>query len=136
MWIFSGFCSSKNGKIYKNGEFTYYDQVGLGSCGTKLRENLYTVALGVDHWNQNPVANPNKHPLCHRCICAWYKGRAVKAWIRDKCWSCRWSNLDLSRKAFKRLESNLDLGRVRGVSFKIIPCNKSCESKALSKKKS
>ena len=54
-------------------EFTYYNDVGYGACGTQIDASSQLLAA-VSH-TQWTSANPNADPLCQKCVRVDYNGK-------------------------------------------------------------
>ncbi|KAI8840896.1 hypothetical protein BC829DRAFT_364509, partial [Chytridium lagenaria] len=97
------------------GEGTYYNPGGnFGSCGTSIRDTDYAVALPLSYFSQfTPNGNPNRNPLCGRCILATSAttGRSVRVTVRDSCGGCKGYDLDITEIAFRQID-DVRRGRV------------------------
>ncbi|KAH6919068.1 hypothetical protein BKA70DRAFT_1394478 [Coprinopsis sp. MPI-PUGE-AT-0042] len=75
-----------------NSRWTYYNvEVGLGACGTPLRNSDFVVALSHGDFGQG---FPGRH--CGKAITLRYGGKSTRAKIMDDCQSCPKEGLDLS----------------------------------------
>ncbi|KAK2745956.1 hypothetical protein FQN55_006028 [Onygenales sp. PD_40] len=94
------------------GEFTFYDG-GLGACGTQ-----------VDTYGEDAIALPfglmgtlsNTNPYCGQTVTITYKGKTVKAKVKDKCMGCYGNAIDMTRSLFYKFASEGD-GRVAGAEW-------------------
>ncbi|KAH7713173.1 expansin B [Aphelenchoides avenae] len=100
-------------------EFTYYNDVGYGACGTQIDASGQLLAA-VSH-TQWTSANPNADPLCQKCVQVSYNGKTITVPIKDKCPGCAADHVDLSLPAFQQLE-NPDVGRAKGATFAVVDC--------------
>lgn len=102
-----------------NGQFSWYNDVGYGSCGTQI--DASSQLLAAVPWTLWTASNPNNDPLCKKCVKATYKGKTLTVPIKDKCPGCSADKVDLSKPAFAKLE-NLDVGIMRSASWSIVSC--------------
>ena len=94
-----------------NGNATYYDSAGYGSCGTQINAATdYLVAVSPAYWTS---ANPNNDPLCSGVsVQVSYNGQTVTVPVKDQCPGCDASHIDLGKPVFVQLTGGTDLGNI------------------------
>ncbi len=101
-----------------NGTATYYDDKGLGACGTSIdAASQMFVAVSHTYWT---TANPNSDPLCSGVsVQLSYGGHTLTLPVVDKCPSCDAGHLDLSKPAFAEL-ADPSVGVLQNVSWSFV----------------
>ncbi|EAL65166.1 hypothetical protein DDB_G0284479 [Dictyostelium discoideum AX4] len=93
-----------------NGQVTYYNDQGYGSCGTLIDANTqFLAAVPPGFWT---TTNPNLDPVCGKQVKLTYNGNSITLPVRDKCPGCPNNNIDISAPAFIQLIGSLGPGRV------------------------
>ncbi|KAG9293485.1 hypothetical protein G9A89_009209 [Geosiphon pyriformis] len=107
----SRYSRSRRGKLHR-GQGTYYNP-GPGACGSTDSDSSPVVALAAPDFDpSSPAGNPNRNPLCGRSVKITYRGRSVKALVKDRCPVCQSGDLDMSPVVFQEI-ANKDLGRIK-----------------------
>ncbi|KAI8330864.1 hypothetical protein BC941DRAFT_325620, partial [Chlamydoabsidia padenii] len=95
-----------------NGEGTYYEVPGVGSCGKPDTDDELVVAVNRDQMKNG--ANPNMNPECEKhVVIIGDQGKTATARVVDTCPTCKKGNLDLSPRVFKIVCGKLAKGRCK-----------------------
>ncbi|CAG8661129.1 1477_t:CDS:1 [Funneliformis mosseae] len=89
-----------------SGRGTFYDP-SLGACGKVSSGSDLIVALNAAQFDK--TLNPNNNPICGKSVTITGPDGTVTCRVEDRCPSCPFGGLDLSRAAFDKI-SNLDRG--------------------------
>jgi len=114
-----GSSGGASGPSYSNGDFTFYNDASLGACGAPIDASSQML-VSISH-TLFTSANPNKDPLCLKCVEVTYKGKSIKVPIKDKCMGCEAPHIDLSQPAFTQFVPT-GVGHVYGASWKVVNC--------------
>ncbi|CAK5086050.1 unnamed protein product [Meloidogyne enterolobii] len=103
------------------GDFTYYDYKVYGACNMWINaETELLASISYKLWG--PHADPIDYLLCRNiCLKVQYKGRTIIVHVKDKCLSCPANKVNLSKRAFARLE-NLAVGHGYDAVFTFVLC--------------
>ena len=55
--------------------------------------------------------------ICGTVVTVSYNGKSIQVPILDECASCEGNHIDLSKGAFSALESNLEVGIIKGITW-------------------
>ena len=103
---------------YSSGKASFYDvynaaendgYTGQVSCGGAIPKNGLFVAVSSNCFIRS---------VCGKSIVVTYKGKSISVPILDECATCDSSQIDLSIKAWKMLESNLKIGVLKNVQWR------------------
>jgi hypothetical protein len=88
---------------------------GVGACGHWNGEDELVVAVSIPVFGL--AANPNTSPSCNRWVHLDYNNRHVDVKVVEKCWNCKYGDLDLSPGAFRALGLDTNHGRYYGARW-------------------
>ncbi|ORZ22581.1 RlpA-like double-psi beta-barrel-protein domain-containing protein-containing protein, partial [Absidia repens] len=95
-----------------NGIGTYYNVLGIGSCGESDSDDEMVVAVNQPQMENG--ANPNQNPECDEHVeIEGEQGKKVTARIVDTCPGCDRQNLDMSPKVFQAVCGSLSKGNCK-----------------------
>ncbi|ANZ39500.1 hypothetical protein BBK82_29080 [Lentzea guizhouensis] len=99
------------------GKATYYNDRGYGACGTQIDASTQLlVAVPKGLWT---TPNPNNDPLCTKQVRVTYNGRTITVPVKDKCFGCDNTHIDLSEPAFRQL-GDPNAGVLQPVTWQIV----------------